>query len=261
MTSLSDLFSLKNHTALVTGGTRGIGRAMAIALAEAGADMLLVQRSPENTSTLEAVRSLGRTAHIYVADLASSGSVAALVPRVLADDHRIDVLLNCAGIQRRSAAHEFATEDWDAVLQVNLSSVFTLCRDVGAHMLQRIPDQTGRRGAIINVASVLSFQGGIAVPAYAASKRGVAQLTKALSNEWAGKGINVNAIAPGYVASGMNTVLMNDEERASSILTRVPAGRWGSPDDFKGVAVYLASQASSYVSGEILTVDRGWMGR
>lgn len=147
------------------------------------------------------------------------------------------------------------------MLQVNLSSVFTLCRDVGAHMLSRDPDAGGRRGAIVNVASLLSFQGGITVPAYAASKGGVAQLTKALSNEWAGKGIAVNAIAPGYIATEMNTALINDEGRATSILARIPAARWGSPEDFKGAVVFLASRASGYVSGEVLTVDGGWMGR
>jgi len=144
---------------------------------------------------------------------------------------------------------------------VNLTTVFTLCREVGAHMLARDPDQYGRRGSIINVASLLSFQGGITVPAYAASKGGVAQLTKALSNEWASKGISVNAIAPGYIATEMNTALINDKNRADSILARIPAGRWGSPEDFKGSVVFLASRASGYVSGEILTVDGGWMGR
>lgn len=148
------------------------------------------------------------------------------------------------------------------MLQVNLSAVFTLCRDVGAHMLAQPAQLPGaRRGAIVNVASLLSFQGGITVPAYAASKGGVAQLTKALSNEWAGKGISVNAIAPGYVATEMNAALMEDPERAASILARIPAGRWGAPEDFKGAVVYLASQASAYVSGEVLTVDGGWMGR
>jgi 2-deoxy-D-gluconate 3-dehydrogenase len=147
------------------------------------------------------------------------------------------------------------------VLQVNLTTVFTLCRDVGAYMLTRPPSKSGSRGSIINVASLVSFQGGLTVPAYAAAKGGVAQLTKALSNEWASKGINVNAIAPGYVATDMNTALIQDQDRAASILARIPAGRWGDPEDFKGSVVYLASRASAYVSGEILTVDGGWMGR
>jgi 2-deoxy-D-gluconate 3-dehydrogenase len=144
---------------------------------------------------------------------------------------------------------------------VNLNAVFTICRDVGKHMLSRPADKYNRRGSIINVASLLSFQGGLTVPAYAASKGGVAQLTKALSNEWAGKGISVNAIAPGYVATDMNEALIKDEERATSILARIPAGRWGDAEDFKGVVVWLASRASSYVSGEVVTVDGGWMGR
>ena len=169
--------------------------------------------------------------------------------------------MNCGGIQRRHPSHQFPDNDWNEVLQVNLSTVFTLCREVGAHMLAREPDTHGRRGSIINVASLLSFQGGLTVPAYAASKGGVAQLTKALSNEWASKGINVNAIAPGYIATEMNVALINDEKRAESILSRIPAGRWGSPDDFKGSVVFLASRASGYVSGEVLTVDGGWMGR
>jgi len=147
------------------------------------------------------------------------------------------------------------------VLQVNLSTVFTLCRDVGAYMLTRIPSSSGHRGSIINVASLVSFQGGLTVPAYAAAKGGVAQLTKALSNEWACRGINVNAIAPGYIATDMNEALINNKERAESILSRIPAGRWGNPDDFKGPVVFLASNASAYVSGEIFTVDGGWMGR
>jgi 2-dehydro-3-deoxy-D-gluconate 5-dehydrogenase len=182
--------------------------------------------------------------------------MSSLVPSILADGHRISILLNCGGIQRRHPAHQFPDSDWDAVLQVNLNSVFTLCRDVGAHMLAQEPSLPGkRRGSIINVASLLSFQGGITVPAYAASKGGVAQLTKALSNEWSSKGITVNAIAPGYIATEMNTALLDDKDRAASILTRIPAGRWGNPEDFKGAIVYLASRASAYVSGEVLTVD------
>lgn len=173
----------------------------------------------------------------------------------------MDILLNCGGIQRRHPSHQFPDDDWNEVLQVNLTTVFTLCREVGAHMLARGPDSSGRRGAIINIASLLTFQGGITVPAYAASKGGVAQLTKALSNEWASKGISVNAIAPGYIATEMNTALINDKSRAEQIMARIPAGRWGKPEDFKGAVVFLASRASAYVSGEVLTVDGGWMGR
>ncbi|KAF2689702.1 NAD(P)-binding protein [Lentithecium fluviatile CBS 122367] len=264
MATVQELFSLKGQTALVTGGTRGIGQAMALALAEAGADILLVQRDTSNPSTKNAIEALGRRAQIYTCDLSSNESVSSLIPTILKDGHKVHILLNCGGIQRRHPAHQFPDDDWQAVLQVNLTSVFTLCRDVGAHMLSSEPSLAPsgtRRGSIINVASLLSFQGGITVPAYAASKGGVAQLTKALSNEWASKGINVNAIAPGYIATEMNTALINDEERAKSILARIPAGRWGSPEDFKGAVVWLASPASAYVSGEVVTVDGGWMGR
>lgn len=219
------------------------------------------QRDETNLNTKTSIERIGRKATIYTADLSSTESVTALVPKILADGHKIDILLNCGGVQRRHAAHQFPDNDWDEVLQVNLSTVFRLSRDVGNHMISRDPDEHGRRGAIISVASLMSFQGGIQVPAYAASKGGVAQLTKALSNEWASLGINVNAIAPGYVATDMISALMSDKARADSILGRIPAGRWGSPDDFKGTVVYLASRASSYVSGEILTVDGGWMGR
>lgn len=261
--SVQQLFSLEGQTALVTGGTRGIGQAMAIALAEAGADILLVQRDDSNQTTKQAIEALGRKATIYVADLSSQSSVSSLTSSILSSSPslRISILLNCAGIQKRHPSHQFPTEDWDSVIQVNLNTVFTLCRDVGAHMLSQSPDSSGRRGSIINIASLLSFQGGFTVPAYAASKGGVAQLTKALSNEWAGKGVSVNAIAPGYIATEMNTALMQDKTRSEQIMARIPAGRWGDPDDFKGAIVFLASRASAYVGGEVLTVDGGWMGR
>ncbi|KAF1948418.1 NAD(P)-binding protein [Byssothecium circinans] len=263
MATVQELFSLEGQTALVTGGTRGIGQAMAIALAEAGADILLVQRDTTNQTTKQAIEKLNRKATIYTCDLSSPSSVSALTPKILADGHRIHILLNCGGIQKRHPAHQFPDEDWQAVLQVNLTSVFTLCRDIGAHMLAQPPitASSNRRGAIINIASLLSFQGGLTVPAYAASKGGVAQLTKALSNEWAVKGINVNAIAPGYIATDMNEALIRDEARAKSILERIPAGRWGDAEDFKGVVVWLAGRGAAYVSGEVVTVDGGWMGR
>ncbi|OOF97947.1 hypothetical protein ASPCADRAFT_164035 [Aspergillus carbonarius ITEM 5010] len=256
-----DLFSLQNTTALVTGGTRGIGQQMAIALAEAGSDVILVQRDTSHLETKQRIESLGRKATIYTADLSSRESVSTLTPTILADNHDINILVNCAGIQRRHPSHLFPDSDWDEVLQTNLTAIFTLCRDIGAYMLTRSPDSHGHRGSIINVASLVSFQGGITVPAYAAAKGGVAQLTKALSNEWASQGINVNAVAPGYVATEMNTALLNDENRARSILERIPAGRWATPEDFKGVTVFLASRASAYVSGTVVLVDGGWMGR
>jgi len=180
----------------------------------------------------------------------------------LNDGYKINVLVNCAGIQRRHPSEKFPTSDWNEVMQVNLNTVFTLCRDVGTHMLSLpISPVTGRRGSIINFASLLSFQGGVTVPAYAASKGAVAQLTKALSNEWTSKGITVNAIAPGYIETEMNTALLADQERLRGISERIPAGRWGEPEDFKGSVIYLATKASSYVSGHVLVVDGGWMGR
>jgi len=173
------------------------------------------------------------------------------------NNHLRPLLLNCAGIQSRHPSHEFPSSDWNAVLQTNLNTVFTLCRDIGAYWIAN-----GIRGRIINVASLLSFQGGLTVPAYAASKGGVLQLTKALSNEWAGKGIGVNAIAPGYIATDMNEALIANETRSRQIMERIPAGRWGKPEDFKGPVVFLASEkASGYVSGECMVVDGGWMGR
>ncbi|KAL2219016.1 putative 2-deoxy-D-gluconate 3-dehydrogenase [Thermoascus aurantiacus ATCC 26904] len=262
MDALATLFSLAGRTALVTGGTRGIGAAMAVALAEAGADIVLVQRDPANDATKRQIEALGRKVSVYKADLSRKEDVSGLVARVLADGHDVDILLNCAGIQRRHPSHVFPDGEWDEVLQTNLTAVFTLCRDVGAYMLSRPPDPVSHlRGTIINIASLTSFQGGITVPAYAAAKGGVAQLTKALSNEWAGRGVTVNAVAPGYVATEMNAALLEDEERKRAILERIPAGRWGTPGDFRGVVVWLAGRGAAYVSGQVVTVDGGWMGR
>jgi len=215
-----------------------------------------------NQSTRNSIQSLGRECQIWTCDLSDADAVSELTPRILADGHKITILLNSAGIQHRCSSEDFRTDDWSRVLQVNLNTVFTLCRDVGAHMLTHtISPVSGRRGTIINVASLLSFQGGLTVPAYAASKGGIAQFTKALSNEWAGKGINVNAIAPGYIDTDMNEALIADEKRATEIMARIPSGRWGKPEDFKGVVVWLTSAAAGYVSGEIVVVDGGWMGR
>ena len=255
------MFSLEGRTAVVTGCTRGIGAAMAIALAEAGCDIILIQRDESNKTTHDHIVSLGRKSTIFTADLASQADVGSLAQRILKDHHDPSILITCAGIQRRHPSHEFPQSDWDEVLQVNLSTVFTLCRDLGAYMLTRGPSPAGLRGSIINVASLATFQGAFTVPAYAAAKGGVGQLTKALSNEWAAKGVNVNAIAPGYVATDMNEALINNPVRAPQILQRIPAGRWATPEDFKGPTIFLASEASMYVSGEILTVDGGWMGR
>ena len=262
MDALTSMFSLHGRTALITGGTRGIGQTMAYALAEAGADIVLVQRDESNLQTRDHVVSLGRKCTIHIADLADQASVLKIVPTLASQGHDMSILLTCAGIQKRHPAHQFPDEDWNSVLQVNLTTVFTMCRDFGAYLLQKPDPAPGKsRGNIINVASLLTYQGGITVPAYAASKGGIGQLTKALSNEWASKGINVNAIAPGYIDTDMNTALMADVERQKSILTRIPAGRWGKPEDFKGAVVFLAGDASRYVSGEIINVDGGWMGR
>ncbi|RAL16602.1 putative 2-deoxy-D-gluconate 3-dehydrogenase [Aspergillus homomorphus CBS 101889] len=264
-TTLPSLFSLEGETAIITGGTRGIGQAMAYALAEAGADIVLIQRDESNKTTHDTIKTqYKRKAYIHVAELSDRKALKAILPALVSQEIHPMILLNCAGIQRRHPSAEFPDEDWDEVLNVNLTSVFTLCREFGAYLLSRPPSGgtgNGRRGAIINVASLLSFQGGITVPAYAAAKGGVAQLTKALSNEWAARGINVNAIAPGYIATDMNTALIQDEERNKGIMARIPAGRWGRPEDFKGVVVFLAGRASAYVSGEVVTVDGGWMGR
>ncbi|RDA94960.1 hypothetical protein CP533_0123 [Ophiocordyceps camponoti-saundersi (nom. inval.)] len=258
--SPASLFSLQGQTALVTGCTRGIGQAVAIGLAEAGADIIL--RDAKTTTTKDAIEALGRRASIYVADMASADQVSALTPRILADGHEIRILVTCAGIQKRHACEAFPDSDFNSVLQVNLNAVFALCRDVGAHMLSLAPSETtGRRGSIVNFASLLTFQGGLNVPAYAASKGGVAQLTKSFANEWTARGVNVNAVAPGYIDTEMNTALLENPDRLASINARIPAGRWGAPEDFKGSVVYLASRASAYVSGHTLVVDGGWMGR
>jgi 2-dehydro-3-deoxy-D-gluconate 5-dehydrogenase len=262
MDSILSLFSLKGEIALITGCTRGIGAAMAVALSSAGATILLAQRDVTNTTTKSHIETTGGTAHIYKCDISDSSSVAALLPAVLADGHKPTILVTAAGIQIRHPSEAFPDADYHAVLQANLHSVFCLARDFGAYLLsQPEPGANGRRGSIIFVASLMSFQGGLYVPAYAAAKGGIASLTKALSNEWAGKGINVNAIAPGYIRTDMTEGVFNDKERGPSISARIPAGRWGVPEDFSGVVVFLASRASAYVSGEIVTVDGGWMGR
>ncbi|KAI0114421.1 hypothetical protein GGR51DRAFT_546547 [Nemania sp. FL0031] len=258
---LEKLFSLEGHLAVVTGGTRGIGQSMALALAGAGADIILIQRDEKSLETKQKIEALGRQSFIYTADMGEQEQVETLAKRILDDGHDVDILITCAGIQRRHPAQVFPMSDWYDVLQVDLTAVWTMNRDFGAYFLTRAPDATGRRGAIVNVASLVSFQGGLNVPAYAAAKGGVAQLTKALSNQWAASGINVNAIAPGYVATDMNAALLQDKARHASILGRIPAGKWGSPQDFEGATVFLAGAACRYVSGEILTVDGGWMGR
>lgn len=250
-----DLFSLDGKVAAITGATRGIGRAMAIALAEAGSDIALLQRSKEFLGVKEEIERLERKCFIVNCDLENASEVSEAISSVVAYFGKLDILVNNAGIQRRSPAVDFAEEDWDAVMNVNLKTVWLLCQQAGRQMLKQ------GSGKIINMASLLSYQGGITVPAYAAAKGGVAQLTKALSNEWAAKGVNVNGIVPGYIATDMNEALINDETRSRQIIERIPAGRWGEVDDFKGAVVFLASDASAYIHGHLLAVDGGWLGR
>jgi 2-deoxy-D-gluconate 3-dehydrogenase len=251
---MSALFDLSGKVAVVTGANTGIGQGLAIALAEAGADVALVGRTPAE-ETAEKVRSAGRRAAIVGADLSTIAPVRDVVERTVAELGGLDILVNNAGIIRRADALEFSEEDWDAVIDTNLKSVFFLCQAAARHMVSQ------GRGKIINIASMLSFQGGIRVPSYTASKSGVAGLTKLLANEWAAKGINVNAIAPGYIATNNTAALQADETRNRQILERIPAGRWGQPSDLGGAVVFLASDASSYVQGHILAVDGGWLAR
>lgn len=252
---MRELFHLDSKVAVVTGATRGLGQSMALALAEYGADIVSVQRDISNTETKQKVESLGARCEIVPCDLGESEDVARVFDRIDGVFGRVDILVNNAGIQRRVPAVEFSLGDWDEVVQVHLKTVFLLCQQAGKRMLAQ------GSGKIINIASLLSFQGGITVPAYAAAKGGIAQLTKALSNEWSAMGVNVNAIAPGYMATDMNEALINDETRARQIVERIPAGRWGTAADMQGAIVFLASSASDYVSGHVLVVDGGWMGR
>ena len=248
-------FSLENRTALVTGANTGLGRALAIALARAGADIAAVGRTPP-TATAESVTALGRRIEFIDADLREPNRAGAIVAEALRRFDGIDVLVNNAGIIRRNDALEFDETDWDDVMNVNLKTVFFLSQAVARHVVDR-----RRRGKIINVASMLSFQGGVRVASYTASKSGLAGLTKMLANEWAPRAINVNAIAPGYFATDNTTALRADEKRNAEILARIPAGRWGEPEDLAGAAVFLASAASDYVHGVILPVDGGWLAR
>ncbi|MBS1825186.1 MAG: SDR family oxidoreductase [Acidobacteria bacterium] len=252
-----DMFRLDGKLALVTGSRRGIGRAMAEALAEAGADIIGVSKSmePEGSEVAQAVTALGRKFYPYTCDFSNRDSVNAFLRQVTADHPAIDILVNNAGTILRKPAAEHPDEYWNEVMETNLNSQWVISREIGKRMVER------GSGKIIFTASLLTFQGGITVPGYAASKGAIGQLTKALANEWAGRGVQVNAIAPGYIATDNTTALRADPVRNPAILARIPAGRWGVPDDFKGTAVYLASKASDYVSGEIVVVDGGWMGR
>lgn len=251
---MTAMFDLAGKVALVTGANTGIGQAIAVALADAGADVAAAGRSPAD-ETVARVRDAGRQSENFAADLSSTAAVQPLVDAVLARFGRIDILVNNAGIIRRADLLDFSEEDWDAVLDTNLKSLFFLSQAVTRHMAQR------GSGKIVNIASLLTFQGGIRVPSYAAAKSGVGGVTKAMANELAAKGIQVNAIAPGYVATNNTAALQADETRNRQILERIPSGRWGKPEDIAGAAVFLSAPASDYVTGHILAVDGGWLAR
>lgn len=252
---MSQLFDLTGKIAVVTGAGRGLGQGLALGLAEAGADVALVVNRTAPDETVRAVEALGRKAVVIQADLSTEEGAARTIAETLRAYGKADILVNNAGIIRRAPAAEHAYADWQEVLDVNLNSVYLLSQSFGREMLKQ------GSGKIINIASMLSFQGGINVPGYTASKHAVAGLTKALANEWAGKGVNVNAIAPGYMSTDNTEALRNDEVRSRQILERIPAGRWGTLEDMKGPVVFLASRAADYMSGHILCVDGGWMTR
>ncbi|MGD9587419.1 MAG: 2-dehydro-3-deoxy-D-gluconate 5-dehydrogenase KduD [Pyrinomonadaceae bacterium] len=251
-----DKFNLEGKVALVTGAATGLGASMAVALAEAGADVAVHCRKPGDAGPVcEAIAAIGRRSVEAAGEMSDKEVPAKVIERVVEEFGRIDILINNAGTIRRAPAVDFSEEDWETVIEVNLSSVFRLSQAAGRHMIGQ------GSGKIVNIASLLSFQGGITVPAYTASKSAVAGLTKALANEWAKFNINVNAIAPGYFATNNTAALQADEARNRQILERIPAGRWGDPNDLQGAAVFLSSAASDYMNGHVLVVDGGWMGR
>jgi 2-deoxy-D-gluconate 3-dehydrogenase len=257
MSSVLDLFRLDGKLALVTGCRRGIGKAMAEALAEAGADIIGVSANLElQGSEIErSVRALNKNFYAYQCDFGNKESLYTFIGQVKKDHPRIDILINNAGTILRKPVEEHPDEYWDEVIAVNQTAPFILTRELGKEMIQR------QKGKIIFTASILSFQGGIYVPGYTASKSAIGGIIKAIANEWASKGVHVNAIAPGYIVTDNTAALQADEIRSKSILERIPAGRWGQPEDFKGPVVFLASEASDYMHGTIMTVDGGWMGR
>lgn len=245
---------LTGRTALITGGARGLGRGMTEGLLAAGADVITVQRGPVPDDLVRYAADQGRSLHAVTLDLGEHDQIDRVISNLL-DERRIDILINNAGLQHRDDAVDFAPEAFDRVLQVNLRAAFRLCQLLGRPMLER------GYGKIINIASMVSWSGGFRVPAYAASKGAIAQVTKALCNEWAGRGVNVNAIAPGYMDTEMNQALIADPSRNEQISVRIPAGRWGTPADLAGLAVFLASPAADYIHGAIIPVDGGWLAR
>lgn len=249
---MESLFSLKGKVALLTGASRGLGQGMAVGLAEAGAVVIGAGMS-DMSETSNKIEAIGGKFHDLKIDLSQDHAADQLVSDALSLTNKIDILVNNAGIIRRSEAENFSDHDWYEVIKVNQHSVFQLCREVGKHMLEN------GSGKIVNVASMLSFQGGLRVPAYTASKHAVAGLTKSLANEWGSRGLNVNAIAPGYMETDNTAQLRANQDRNEYITSRIPQGRWGTPDDLKGAVVFLASDASSYVNGHILCVDGGWL--
>jgi 2-deoxy-D-gluconate 3-dehydrogenase len=249
-------FQLKGKNALVTGSRRGLGAAIAMALAEAGANVGCHGRDTDPGATCEAISATGRKTFYFSGDLGDAKSCTGLFEETIAEFGSIDILVNNAGSIHRAPAAEYPMESWDELIAVDLTAVFRLSQLAGRHMLQK-----GTGGKIVNIASLLSFQGGVFVPAYAAAKGGIAQLTKALANEWASKGINVNAIAPGYMATDNTAALRADPNRSRQLMERIPAARWGEPKDIAGAALYLCSSASDYVHGHVLAVDGGWLGR
>jgi len=251
-----EAFQLNGKNALVTGSHKGLGAAIAVALAKAGANVGCHGRDPNPGAACEEILAAGRRTFYFSGDLADAKVPADLIEKTIAEFGSVDILVNNAGMIRRAPAAEYPAEFWNELVAVNLTAVFRLSQLAGRYMLQK-----GTGGKILNIASLLSFQGGILVPAYAAAKGGVAQLTKALANEWASNGINVNAIAPGYMATDNTTALRNDPVRSRQILDRIPAGRWGQPGDIAGAAVFLCSSASDYVHGHVLAVDGGWLAR
>jgi len=251
-----DSFNLTGKNALVTGSTRGLGAAIAIALAEAGANVAVHGRSSSGEGTCSSVSQRGRQTFFISGDIADASFCSTLVEKTIAEFGTLDILINNAGTIRRAPAAEYSLEDWNHLIAANLSSVFRVSQFAGRHMLER-----SSGGKILNIASLLSFQGGILVPAYAAAKGGVAQLTKAFANEWARYGINVNAIAPGYMETDNTQALRNDPNRSRQILDRIPACRWGTPQDVAGAAVFLSSPAANYIHGHVLAVDGGWLAR